>query len=87
MRKLPVCVFVCFQPLQILSFSAFVCDCRGKEWDDVDKKEKERIELKKKEDGEFWYVEDNERQQLTNIQPLTNRDTSHNNYLLYQDQC
>uniref|UniRef100_A0A671VY39 Calpain 12 n=1 Tax=Sparus aurata TaxID=8175 RepID=A0A671VY39_SPAAU len=27
---------------------------KGKEWDDVDKAEKERIELKKKEDGEFW---------------------------------
>ncbi|XP_037630570.1 calpain-12 [Sebastes umbrosus] len=27
---------------------------KGKEWDNVDKAEKERIELKKKEDGEFW---------------------------------
>lgn len=27
---------------------------KGKEWDSVDKKEKERIELKKREDGEFW---------------------------------
>ncbi|XP_036978284.1 calpain-12 [Acanthopagrus latus] len=27
---------------------------KGKEWDDVDKAEKERIELKKTEDGEFW---------------------------------
>lgn len=31
---------------------------RGKEWDDVDKAEKKRIELKKKEDGEFWCVAD-----------------------------
>ncbi|XP_061575406.1 calpain-12 [Cololabis saira] len=27
---------------------------KGKEWDDLDKSEKERLELKKKEDGEFW---------------------------------
>uniref|UniRef100_A0A4W6CNS0 Calpain 12 n=1 Tax=Lates calcarifer TaxID=8187 RepID=A0A4W6CNS0_LATCA len=27
---------------------------KGKEWDDVDKAEKERIELKETEDGEFW---------------------------------
>ncbi|XP_027136082.1 calpain-12 [Larimichthys crocea] len=27
---------------------------KGKEWDAVDKAEKERIELKSKEDGEFW---------------------------------
>ncbi|XP_071377523.1 calpain-12 [Centroberyx affinis] len=27
---------------------------KSKDWDDVDKAEKERIELKKKEDGEFW---------------------------------
>ncbi|KAM9358619.1 calpain-12 [Symphorus nematophorus] len=27
---------------------------KGKEWNDVDKAEKERIELRKKEDGEFW---------------------------------
>ncbi|GAA6235303.1 calpain-2 catalytic subunit-like [Lates japonicus] len=27
---------------------------KGKEWDDVDKAEKERIELKESEDGEFW---------------------------------
>ncbi|XP_041653613.1 calpain-12 [Cheilinus undulatus] len=27
---------------------------KSKEWDQVDKVEKERIELKKKEDGEFW---------------------------------
>ena len=40
---------------QILSFSLYVCDCRGKEWDDLDKSEKERLELKRKEDGEFWY--------------------------------
>ncbi|KAK5904761.1 hypothetical protein CesoFtcFv8_006293 [Champsocephalus esox] len=32
---------------------------KSKEWDDVVKEEKERIELKKKEDGEFWIsVED-----------------------------
>ncbi|KAM6987956.1 LOW QUALITY PROTEIN: calpain-12 [Tautogolabrus adspersus] len=29
---------------------------KGKEWDSVDKSDKERIDLKKKEDGEFWYV-------------------------------
>lgn len=39
-----------------LCVCACLWDCRGKEWDDVDKAEKERIELKKKEDGEFWYV-------------------------------
>uniref|UniRef100_UPI0037E8312C calpain-12 n=1 Tax=Semicossyphus pulcher TaxID=241346 RepID=UPI0037E8312C len=27
---------------------------KGKEWDDLDKAEKERIDLKKREDGEFW---------------------------------
>ncbi|XP_029964317.1 calpain-12 [Salarias fasciatus] len=27
---------------------------KGKEWDDVDQSEKQRIELKRKEDGEFW---------------------------------
>lgn len=29
---------------------------RAKEWDAVDKAEQERLELKKMEDGEFWYV-------------------------------
>lgn len=32
----------------------WVCANRAKEWDDVDKAEKEKIELIKKEDGEFW---------------------------------
>lgn len=32
----------------------WVCARRAKEWDDVDKAEKEKIELIKKEDGEFW---------------------------------
>ncbi|KAM9852831.1 calpain-12 [Aulostomus maculatus] len=27
---------------------------KGKEWDDIDKDEKDRIEMKKREDGEFW---------------------------------
>lgn len=31
---------------------------RGKEWNDVDAAEKKRIELKKKEDGEFWISAD-----------------------------
>lgn len=33
---------------------ACVCVYSAKEWDDVDKAEKERIELIKREDGEFW---------------------------------
>lgn len=37
-------------------FSLYMCDCRSKEWDDVVKEEKERIDLKQKEDGEFWFV-------------------------------
>lgn len=40
MDLIPVCVCVCVY--------------RAKEWDDVDKAEKERIELIEKEDGEFW---------------------------------
>ena len=48
-----------------------VCDCRGKEWDDVDKAEKERIELKKTEDGEFWYVTDTKTRQLTQLNNLS----------------
>uniref|UniRef100_A0A8C9YFI0 Calpain 12 n=1 Tax=Sander lucioperca TaxID=283035 RepID=A0A8C9YFI0_SANLU len=30
---------------------------KGKEWDDVVKAEKERIQLQQNEDGEFWYVD------------------------------
>lgn len=37
-------------------FCLCVCDYSGKEWDEVDEAEKKRIDLKKKEDGEFWYV-------------------------------
>lgn len=33
-----------------------LCHRRAKEWNDVDVAEKKRIELKKREDGEFWYV-------------------------------
>lgn len=38
--------------------SFFVCvrDYSGKEWNEVGEAELKRIELKKKEDGEFWYV-------------------------------
>uniref|UniRef100_A0A8C5GFL5 Calpain-2 catalytic subunit-like n=1 Tax=Gouania willdenowi TaxID=441366 RepID=A0A8C5GFL5_GOUWI len=32
---------------------------KGKEWEGVDESEKERIELKSKEDGEFWISADN----------------------------
>jgi hypothetical protein len=31
-----------------------VCNCRSKDWDDVDAAEKKRIDLKNSEDGEFW---------------------------------
>lgn len=59
MRKLAVCACSKGENPQILiGFS--VCACRGKEWDEVDKAEKERIKLKKTEDGEFWYVADTE---------------------------
>lgn len=36
------------------SLSLRVRDCRGKEWENVDPTEKERIEVKCVEDGEFW---------------------------------
>lgn len=37
-------------------FFVCVCDYSGQEWNEVDEAEKKRIKLKKKEDGEFWYV-------------------------------
>lgn len=47
--------------------SLCMCDRRGKEWDAVDKAEKERIELKSKEDGEFWYVANIKTHKLTRL--------------------
>lgn len=55
MRRLLVCTCCKGEILQILTEFA-VCDRRGKEWDEVDKAETERLKLKKTEDGEFWYV-------------------------------
>lgn len=66
----------------MLSFSLFVCDRRGKEWDDVDQAEKERIGLKTIEDGEFWCVADTNASYETE-QPLTNNTISDLNDVLH----
>lgn len=60
MREIAVCAWIKREHSQITeppqTLSLHVCVCRCKEWDDVDKTEKERIHLKTTEDGEFWYV-------------------------------
>lgn len=53
MRK-PVANACCKNKLTDEDVCVGVCARRAKEWDDVDKAEKEKIELIKKEDGEFW---------------------------------
>lgn len=42
------------EPPQMLSFFLHVRHRRDKNWEDVDQAEKDRLEMKSSEDGEFW---------------------------------